>query len=265
MSDLIIDPARLPEITLTAGSHRTRDEGLCLMEAVAFLAGEKHTDQPKCVSPVLAAMWRGLNDCLPTPRRQELLALIPSLPGTADDGHDEARSYMALDWLIRTWLPTWLDLVPACREDAARVRDLGRIVDQVSAERAGPVVREAGKTSAAAWAAAGAAAGAVAWAVAWAAAGAAAGAVAWAAARDAAGAAARGAAGAAARDAAGDAAGAAAGAAARDVLAPTVEALQESAVTLYAEMITAPWALAEMRATPAALAGSGTPQPEEQP
>ncbi|MDP9145242.1 MAG: hypothetical protein M3N43_11195, partial [Actinomycetota bacterium] len=180
---------------LKAGAHSSPDQGLCLMELTALFAREQHSDHPKCVSPVLGTFGRNLNDVLPDGMRQELKSLIPSLPGTADDGMEERRGYMALDWLIRTWLPAWLDLVPVCREDAAKIRELGRIVDVVSAERAGPVVR-ASKTRAdaawdAAWAAAGAAAGDAAWAAAWAAAGDAAGdagrVVAWDAAGDAAG------------------------------------------------------------------------------
>jgi hypothetical protein len=196
-----IDPTRLVGLTLANGGHNSPDEGLCLLEAVAYVAGEPHTDHPACVSGVLGTFGRNLNDVLPDDLRQQLVPLIPDLPGTAGDGHDEQRGYMALDWLIRTWLPAWLDLSPACREDAARLRELGRIVDLVSAERAGPVVRQAKGTADAAWAAAGAAAG------------------------DAAGA------------AVGAAVGAAARAAARDALRPTVDRLQRSAIELYGQMI----------------------------
>jgi hypothetical protein len=239
MTDYLIDPDRMAAITLEKGAHRRRVDGMCLMEAVAFLTSEQHTDRPVCVSPVLGEFGRGLNDVLPDDRRQALLAFIPSLPGTAGDGFDEARSYMALDWLIRTWLPAWLDLSPACREDAARVRELGSIVDLVSAERAVPVVHKAGETAAAARDAARDAAWAAARDAAWAAARDAA----WAAARDAARDAAWDAARDAARDAAGDAAWAAARDAAGDVLQPTVDELQFSVIDLYAEMIKSPWVL----------------------
>ena len=203
MNTPTIDAAKLTGITLAKGGHETPDEGLCLLEAVAFLAGERHSDHPVCTSRVLGEMGRGLNDVLPDELRQQLVPLIPGLPGTADDGHDEARSYLALDWLIRTWLPAWLDLSPACWEDAAAVRELGRIVDLASAERAGPVVRQAGQTAAAAGDAAGAA-------------------------------------GAAAGDAAG-AAGAVARAAAWDAawahMQPTVTQLHQSAIELYTAMV----------------------------
>lgn len=152
-TQITIDEAKLAGIALKRGGHASPEAGLCLMEAVAFVRGVSHAGWSVCVSSVLGQMGRSLNDVLPDDLRQRLVPVIPALPGTSGDGHDETRSYMALDWLIRTWLPTWLDLVPACREDARKLRELGRIVDLASAERAGPVVR-AGRTSAAAAAAA---------------------------------------------------------------------------------------------------------------
>jgi hypothetical protein len=206
----------LDTLTLTSGSHTSFESGACLLEAASYMAGERFSDQPNCVSPVLGTYGRRLNDTLPTVRRQELKAYIPQLIGTADDGQDEARSYIALDWLIRTYTPAFLHLAGLTVE-AQELRSLRRIVDPVAAQSAGPVVRNARTKAAAAWDAARAAAGAAAWA--------AAGDAAWAAAWDAAGAAAR----AAARAAAGAAAGAA--------LKPTVEMLQTSAIALLGVMI----------------------------
>jgi hypothetical protein len=257
MTTPTIDAEKLTGITLKKGGHASPEAGMCLMEAVAYVRGIGHTDHPACVAPLLGEMGRTLNDILPDALRQQLVPLIPDLPGTADDGHDEERSYMALDWLIRVYLPTWLELSPACREDAAKVRELGRIIDMASAERAGPVVEQARKTAharaaRAAWDAAWDAAGDVArvaawdagdvaraaaraaWVAAWAA-----GDVAWDAAdaaRDVAGDVAWDVARAAARDVAGDVAWDVARAAARAALRPTVEALQLSAIELYGRM-----------------------------
>lgn len=93
--------------------------------------------------PVLESMRRGLIDALPYRRLQELQALPPAPSGTADDGLTGVRAFMALDWLIRVYLPSFLELSPACREDAERVRALDRIVDLSSAEQAGLVVQQA--------------------------------------------------------------------------------------------------------------------------
>ncbi len=148
----------LASLTLARGGHAGRGDGVCLMEAVAWFAGRKHTDRPPCVSPVLGGYGRSLNDVLPDDTRQFLVPLIPRLPGTAGDGRDETRGYIALDWLIRTWTPAWLDLAGLTAETAA-LRDLRRITDLAAARSAGPVVRQARDKAAAAWAAAGDAAG----------------------------------------------------------------------------------------------------------
>jgi hypothetical protein len=234
----------LATLTLGTGSHIDRDAGVCLLEAVAWWADESHTDAPACVSVVLTSFGTRLNDVLPQDRRQQLVPLIPRLVGTRSDGHDETRSYMALDWLIRTYTPAWLDLAGLTAE-ATALRDLRRIVDLVAARQAGPVVRKARTKAAAARAAAWDAAGDTARAVARAAAGDAARAAARAAAWDAAGVAAGDAARAAAWDAAGDTARAVARAAARDAagaaagaaLQPTVDQLQDSAIVLFTDMI----------------------------
>ncbi|MGH3883429.1 MAG: hypothetical protein ACRDRC_08510, partial [Pseudonocardiaceae bacterium] len=146
-----IDPTKLTGIILERGAHHSPTEGLCLMEAVAYVRGIPHTDRPGCVSPVLGDFGRTINDTVPDDLRQQLVPLIRVLPGTAGDGLDEQRGYLALDWLIRTWLPAWLDLVPSCRDDAMRLRALGAIVDLVSAQRARPVVGPARDRADAAW------------------------------------------------------------------------------------------------------------------
>ena len=239
-------------IILAKGSHDHRGDDdcgnpqRCFYEWYNWITRQEHTDdRPPGVSPVLHQFGMSLNDCLPDDRRQQLVRFLPNgadrLAGTEHDGKDEARGYLALDWLIRVHVPAWLELAGLTAE-AAALRDLRRIDDLAAAEAAGPVMREASSKAAAAWdaagdaawAAAGAAAGDAAWDAAWAAA--------WAAARDAAGAAAGAAAWAAAWAAARAAAGAAAWAAARAAadkrLAPTVAALQDRAVALYDAMIT---------------------------
>jgi hypothetical protein len=228
----------LAAVRLDAGGHEDRADGVCLMEAVAWFAGQAHTDHPPCVSPVLAGFGRRLNDALPGGVRQDLVPLIPLLPGTAGDGRDSARGYLALDWLIRSWLPAWLDLVPvtdgnsACRAGAEALRQLPPVTSPAAVTSAMPAIRQARQHAAAARDAAGDAAQDAAWY--------AAGDAAWDAARYAAGDAAW-----AAVAAAGDAtwaaeavAAAGAGDAAWAVLQPVVDGLQRSAITLYREMIT---------------------------
>ncbi|WP_427130368.1 hypothetical protein [Pseudarthrobacter sp. S9] len=258
----------LNTITLDKGAHSDFESGHCAMEVVSWLAGLGFTDAPECASSVLRTFTINLNDQWGTEDRQRLVPFLPRMVGTAGDGKDEARSYMALDWLIRTYTPAFLDLANLSAE-AQALRDLRRIVDLASAEAAGPVVRAGREKASAAWVAARVAARVAAWVAArvaagdaaWVAARDAAWDAAWVAAGDAAWVAARVAAGDAARDAArvaarvaawvaagdaawvaarvaaGDAAWVAARDAAWDALAPTVETLKTSALELLDRMI----------------------------
>ena len=102
----------LTAITLAKGDHDGDCDNpeRCLFEWYNWLTRQQHTDScPPGVSPVLCAYGVRLNDCLPDDRRQELRRFLPNgddrLAGTAGDGKDETRSLIALDWLIRTYLP----------------------------------------------------------------------------------------------------------------------------------------------------------------
>jgi hypothetical protein len=228
-------------IDLRKGSHIIREDGVCAMEAAAWLAGEPHSDRPQCVCPVLAAFVIDWNDALPSDedRNRILKPFIPKLVGSRSTAKvEEHRSYLALDWLIRVYTPMWLNLRYDLKPHAATLRALDAIQDIATAEAA---FRPVAAARDAAGAAAGAAAGTAAWDAAVDAAWDAARAAAWDAAGDAAWAAARDAARAAAASPAWDAARAAAWDAARDaagaVLNPTVTQLQVSAQDLLTRML----------------------------
>lgn len=56
----------LPEgFVLKHGSHKSFEDGACLMECVAFVAGEPHSDAPACASPVLTRFGVRLNHAYP--------------------------------------------------------------------------------------------------------------------------------------------------------------------------------------------------------
>jgi hypothetical protein len=105
------------DYTLSCGTHATPEEGRCAMEWVSYLAGEPHSDSPSCVSPVLRALCISLNDGLPDGPRQRLRPYLTRTIGTAGDGLDEQRAWLAMDWLTRTFAPWWLRLVSL--DDAA--------------------------------------------------------------------------------------------------------------------------------------------------
>ena len=90
----------LENLTLMRGAHVKRDDGLCLMEAVALFAGEKHSDHPPCTSRVLADFGIRLNDRMNETERQRLKPFIPRLIGT-NDGKDLVRANI-LAWAAIT-------------------------------------------------------------------------------------------------------------------------------------------------------------------
>ena len=229
-------PARLAEldaIRLDSGGHDRFKDGHCVMEVVAYVAGEPHSDRPRCTSPAIAAFLRSWNDALDDADRQMLRFLVPVVIGTATGAADELRrAWMATDWLARTFAPAWLRLA-GLGEHAAALEALPELSTDELATAAMGVIEAAGSAArSAARSAAGSAAGSAARSAAWSAAWSAAGSAAGSAAESAAWSAARSAAGSAARSAAWSAAGSAAGSA----LAPTVEALQASAVELVLRM-----------------------------
>src|SRR5579859_2765923 len=129
--------------TFGTGQHKTRKQGMCVMEAVAYIAGEKHSDHPKCACPILSTFLRIWNDTIKNDdRRRELLGqFVFRLPGTKASPEIEVRrSFMCLDWLVRVHTPAFLDLCPALSEHAESLRNLAEITDMTSAIAAGKQV-----------------------------------------------------------------------------------------------------------------------------
>ena len=140
----------LTTVRLGRGSHLPPANGptgardMCLMEAVALFAGEPWRDNPVCACPVLSAFLRKWNDALSDDDRDRLLPAdvwVPRLIGTKAKQErpvEELRSYLALDWVIRTYTPAWLDLTPAFAEHAAALRSLPRLEAEADKGNQGP-------------------------------------------------------------------------------------------------------------------------------
>jgi hypothetical protein len=225
--------------TLDTGAHDPTDGKMCVMEAVAYVAGEPWSDHPQCVSPVIAKFLRTWNDDLSDAEtRTRLLApLIPDVIGTrTTDADEETRAWLATDWLVRVYAPAWLDLTPSLASHATALRALPSLTSPEIAVACQSVIEAADSAALASASAARSAARLAADSAAFAAAFAAALAAAYSAARSAALAAALAAAYSAARLAADSAAYSAARSAAREALAPTVATLQASAVELVRAM-----------------------------
>lgn len=128
----------LEQHPLRHGAHPTRGDGMCAMEMVAWLAGEPHSDEPRCACPVIAAFVRALNDSLPSDaaRNRLLRPLVPKLVNTRANARVEAlRGRLAADAGVRELLPVLLERQGRL-EEAALLRQLPPLHDDESIEAA---------------------------------------------------------------------------------------------------------------------------------
>jgi hypothetical protein len=127
---------------------------VCLTEAVAWIAGEPHTDRPACLCPVLGAWGRAWNDRLPDDEtRTRLLGpLARRLIGSRGGPEIERRrSTLAFDWLIRSYTAAWLDQRLELRDHAAELRACGEITSDRNLPQVQQILSRARDNALVAW------------------------------------------------------------------------------------------------------------------
>jgi hypothetical protein len=131
-----------PAYVLTYGKHATREQGMCLLEAVAYIAGEPHNDTPECACGVLAAYGRSLNDVMgegpegDALRDRYLGDIAPLLVGTRSTPEVERRrAYLLADRAVRVIAPMALEAVDL-HDHAATLRALAPVTDAATARAA---------------------------------------------------------------------------------------------------------------------------------
>ena len=103
---MMFDFTKIEGLRLSQGKHETPEDGVCFYEAVAFFAGEPHSDRPKCASPVLIGYGISLNDDMPDDLRNELLVpLIGQVAGTIDPKNEVKRGQFLAMWSVNKILP----------------------------------------------------------------------------------------------------------------------------------------------------------------
>ena len=102
-------PEDFGPFTLSASSHDDPSLGMCVMEMVSFLAGEKWSDMPNCSSPVVARFCQVINDNSAQETRDRLQMYVPRLIGTASPEHDAERAEYLAWSAIRIFAPMALD------------------------------------------------------------------------------------------------------------------------------------------------------------
>jgi hypothetical protein len=119
------------------------------------LVGKHVPDSHPSISPVLQRFAISFNDGLSDDDRQILKPYEERLLGTkADEATELRRSWMAIDWLVRTVAATWLRKAKL-ENQAAALEALPELTGSELAEQALPIIRSAQKDAAAAGAAAG--------------------------------------------------------------------------------------------------------------
>lgn len=70
---------------LKRGSHRSRSDGMCFMEAIAWITGDEHSPYPACVGRIPRMIGIQLNDAIPARQnRKRTEFLIPLAPLVVD-------------------------------------------------------------------------------------------------------------------------------------------------------------------------------------
>lgn len=122
---------------LRRGAHPSRDDGMCAMEMVAWLAGEPHSDEPRCACPVIAAFVRAFNDALPSDsaRGRYLRPFVPRMVNSRASGaHERARGWLCVDAVVRALVP--MALAHASRRGEAELMQALPLVRDLASARA---------------------------------------------------------------------------------------------------------------------------------
>jgi hypothetical protein len=131
-------------IKLSEGAHSNPQDGMCIMECVAYIEGEKHTDHPKCACPVVTSFAIRTNDWMKGEERQLLLPFVLRIAGSKSSLEvEKQRAFMAADYAVRKFAPIALR-VQKLEAQAKMLESCDKIVDKKTALK--------GKAAAAAYA-----------------------------------------------------------------------------------------------------------------
>jgi hypothetical protein len=148
-------PERLTEIQnlpLLAGLHDDEQFGkeMCVMEAVAYVAGEPHSDHPACACPVIADVLRCWNDRLGEGERANadrdrlLKPLVARLVGSRSTPDVEAKRRTILrEWVRTAPLADYLEIAGLSEHaDAVRANPLDYKTIRAARDAAWEIRRE---------------------------------------------------------------------------------------------------------------------------
>lgn len=86
-------------IKLSRGKHRSPEDGACVMELASMLGGERFSDRPVSVCPVIGSFLRAYNDSIDDFRRQDLYIYASRVVGSrCSKDVQRARAVRLSDW-----------------------------------------------------------------------------------------------------------------------------------------------------------------------
>ncbi len=86
-------------VMLVAGGHEAPEQGVCVVELASVIAGERFSDHPECVCPVIAGFLRAWNDRAGHHDRQRLMPYARAVVGSRRSRRlTRARRDMCLEW-----------------------------------------------------------------------------------------------------------------------------------------------------------------------
>jgi hypothetical protein len=92
-------PTSFQTVRLGVGRHDKPGAVVCVMELASMIAGERFTDRPSSVCPVLGSILRSYNDNLDDQRRSDLYRYAAEAVGTRGDFSLQLRrAELAIDW-----------------------------------------------------------------------------------------------------------------------------------------------------------------------
>src|ERR1700749_4461574 len=92
------------DLVIASGSHTTAKDGMCVMEAVAWVGGGPDSDAPSCACPVIRRFAIRLNDRIDDDdvRTALLMPFVTRLVGSRSTDQGMAyRARLAAAWAIR--------------------------------------------------------------------------------------------------------------------------------------------------------------------
>jgi hypothetical protein len=128
-------PTSFQTIRLGKGRHFSARGEVCVMELASMLAGEKFTDQPRSVCPVIASFLRAYNDAIDDHRRQDLYGFAAKAVGSrASEAIHRARAERLAAWTSAYVQPQQSRFFRFCRRGEKLPRRIEHIGPYVVAE-----------------------------------------------------------------------------------------------------------------------------------